>query len=294
MTGAPQDPASTAAAALAYAAAGWPIVPLFAPDGQGGCTCRDTACRRPGKHPRNKAGLKGASTDPAAVAAWWRAWPTANIGALTGVVFDVCDVDGPAGIAAVTALLGDCRGVGPLARTGSGGWHLYFAPTGLGNRVGFLPETDWRGVDGYVVLPPSRHVSGGRYAFIRPLDGALPTVPPALRAALAPPVPAAARTTAPPAVAHRRGYGPAALAREAARVAAAKSGGRNDVLNRAAFNLGQLIAAGHLTEADVTAELTQAAARAGLSERETARTLTSGLTAGQAQPRTTRSPRRAA
>jgi hypothetical protein len=292
MTGAPQAP-ELADAAAAYAAAGWPLVPLFAPNGQGGCTCRDQECRRPGKHPRNHGGLKGASTDPDTVAAWWQRWPGANIGALTGVEFDVCDVDGPAGTAALAPLLGRCRGTVPLVRTGSGGWHLFFAPTGLGNRTRFLPETDWRGKDGYVVLPPSRHVCGGRYVFARPLDAALATVPPALRAALAPPAPAAARTTTPP-TPHRRGYGPAVLAREAEKVATARKGKRNDAHNRAAFNLGQLIAAGHLTEADVTAELIQAAARAGLTERETARTIASGLTAGLSNPRTTRSPRRAA
>jgi hypothetical protein len=287
------DPGPLLDHALRYAAGGVPVVPLFEPDGRGGCTCRNAKCRRPGKHPRTPDGLKNASTDPGTVAAWWRTWPGANIGGLTGVTFDVCDVDGPVGIAAVTSLLGELRGVGPLARTGSGGWHLYFAPTGLGNRVGFLPETDWRGAEGYVVLAPSLHVSGGRYVFVRPVDGELPGVPPTLRAALAPTAPAAARTTAPP-TPRRGGYGPAALAREAENVATARKGKRNDALNRAAFNLGQLIAIGHLTATDVTAELSRAAAQAGLTEREIARTLISGLAAGQEQPRTHRNERRAA
>jgi hypothetical protein len=292
MTSAEQNP-DLAAAALAYAAAGVPVVPLFTPDGEGGCTC-GPACRRPGKHPRTPGGLSEASTDPAAVAAWWRRWPHANVGGRTGVAFDVCDVDGPAGIAAVTPLLGACHGVAPLVRTGSGGWHLLFAPTGLGNRVGFLPKTDWRGKGGYVVLPPSVHATGQRYTFVRQADGQLPAVPPALLSALAPAAPAAARTTAPPPVARRTGYGPAALAREAQRVASAPEGGRNHALNKAAFNLGQLIATDHLTEADATEELARAAARAGLSESEAARTIDSGLRAGQQCPRTPRATRRAA
>ena len=279
------------ALALAYAASGVPIVPLFEPDGQGGCTCGTQDCRRPGKHPRNRGGLSSASTDPDTVTAWWRRWPRANIGGLTGVVFDVCDVDSAEGIAAVTPLLGACHGVAPLVRTGSGGWHLLFAPTGLGNRVRFLPGTDWRGQGGYVVLPPSVHVAGNRYAFVRQADGALPSIPPALRAALAPSVPA--RTTVPPAMARRNGYGPAALSREAEHVATAPKGQRNHALNRAAFNLGQLIAAGHLTEADAIAELTHAATRAGLGEQETARTITSGLAAGARHPRIARTERRA-
>jgi hypothetical protein len=280
-------------AALAYAAAGVPIVPLFEPDGRGGCSCGQGQCH-PGKHPRNRGGLTGASTDPAVITAWWRTWPGANIGGLTGVVFDVCDVDGPEGVAAVGPLLGACHGVVPLVRTGSGGWHLLFAPTGLGNRVRFLPGTDWRGVGGYVVLPPSGHVSGHRYAFVRHTEGELPAVPAALLAALGPAVPARSRAAAPPTMARISGYGPAALAREADRVATTAEGGRNDTLNRAAFNLGQLVGAGHLTETDVTEHLIAAALTAGLGERGAARTIASGLAAGQRHPRTPSTTRRAA
>ena len=281
------------ATALEYAAAGVPVVPLFEPNGRG-CSCGRSACRRPGKHPRTPNGLSDASTDPAAVTAWWQRWPSASVGGLTGAVFDVCDVDGPEGAAAVAPLLGACHGVAPLVRTGSGGWHLMFTPTGLGNRVGFLPRTDWRGIGGYVVLPPSLHVSGQRYQFVRQIDGELPAVPPALLAALAPSATAPVRAVPPPPVARLTGYGPAALAKEADRVATCSEGGRNHTLNRAAFNLGQLIATGHLTEADATAELARAALTAGLDEREAARTIASGLAAGQRHPRTPSNARRAA
>lgn len=281
------------AAALAYAAAGVAVMPLFAPDARTRCSCRrGPECNRPGKHPRNRGGLTGASTDPAVITEWWRLWPDANLGGLTGDVFDVCDVDGPDGIAAVAPLLGACHGEAPLVRTGSGGWHLLFTPTGLGNRVGFLPATDWRGVGGYVVLPPSQHISGGRYAQVR--HGELPAVPPALLEALTPPGPAALPTVPRLPVARPAGYGPAALAREAEHVAATREPGRNHALNRAAFSLGQLIAAGQLTEDQVTAELTVAAVSAGLAEAEAARTIASGLRAGQRHPRTPRTTGRAA
>jgi hypothetical protein len=280
-------------AALAYAAAGVPVVPLFDPDPRRGCRCsHGQACRRPGKHPRNRGGLTGASTDPAVIGAWWATWPTANIGGLTGHVFDVCDVDGADGIAAVAPLLEACHGVVPLVRTGSGGWHLLFKPTGLGCRVRFIPGTDWRGIGGYVVLPPSQHVSGARYAQAR--HGQLPAVPAALLAALTPPAPAAARAAAHHPVARLAGYGPAALNREAETVAATGEGGRNHALNRAAFSLGQLIAAGHLTEDEVTEGLTAAAGRAGLDEHEAARTIASGIRAGHRNPRPTRTAGRAA
>ena len=273
--------------ALSYAAAGVPIVPLHQPV-PGGCSCRRADCHRPAKHPRLPNGLTGASTDPATITPWWQRWPDANIGGRTGIVFDVCDVDSTEGIAAVRALLGAGHGAAPLVRTGSGGWHLLYAPTGLGNRTKFIPGTDWRGVGGYVVLPPSMHATGQRYAFTRLIQGELPAVPPALLAALAPAVPAAAPRTPRPAVARPTGYGPAALDRETRALAGVQEGGRNHALNRAAFNLGQLIPAGYVTEADAVTELTAAALRMGLTEREAARTIASGLTAGQRHPRTPR------
>lgn len=270
-------------AALAYAAAGIPIVPLFEPAGAD-CSCRRPGCQRPGKHPRNHGGLTNASTAPDVITDWWRRWPGANIGGRTGVVFDVCDVDGPDGTAALAPVLKAYHGLAPLVRTGSGGWHLIYAPTGLGNRVRFLPGVDWRGTGGYVVLPPSRHASGRLYAFVRPLSSPPPAVPAPLLTALTPAPPAASQRDRHHTVARPTGYGPAALAREADTVATTREG-RNNALNRAAFNLGQLIATGHLTEDDVISALTDAALEAGLTPTETARTITSGLNAGQRHPR---------
>ncbi len=279
------EPGPLLRAALHYAARGVPIVPLFEPDNRGGCSCGNTECRRPGKHPRNRGGLTTASTDPQVIADWWRRWPAANLGGRTGAVFDACDIDGPQGEAAVRPLLAADHGGAPLMRTGSGGWHLLFAPTGLGNRAKFLPAVDWRGAGGYIVLPPSLHISGNRYTVVRPITGALPAVPPALRHALDPAPAAAIRRNPRAPVARPSGYAQAALDRETERVKTAPEGTRNDTLNRAAFNLGQLVAAGHLTDTDVTDALTDAALHARLSENETARTIASGLAAGQLNPR---------
>src|SRR5262245_18998661 len=83
-----------AAAAVRYAAAGIAVLPLHTPAPVGGCSCRDgAACASPGKHPRLRHGLHDASRDPATVAAWWRRWPRANVGLVTGTVLDVCDID---------------------------------------------------------------------------------------------------------------------------------------------------------------------------------------------------------
>ena len=77
----------------------------------------------------------------------------------------------------------------------------------------------------------------------------------------------------------------AALDDEVAAVRGSAEGSRNHTLNRAAFALGQLVAAGHLAEHDVTAQLAAAATAIGLGPRETRATVASGLRAGAAHPR---------
>jgi hypothetical protein len=181
-----------------------------------------------------------------------------------------------------------------VVRTGGGGWHLLYAPTGLGNRVGLLAGVDWRGRGGLVVAPPSRHPSGHAYRWVRPLCAELLAVPDRLWARLVPPP--AQRTTGPPpppaAVAGGRAerYARAALDREAAAVRAAPVGTCNHTLNRAAFNLGQLIAAGLLDAEQVGTVLLEAAMAAPTTghadrERKARATIESGLRAGQQRPR---------
>jgi Bifunctional DNA primase/polymerase, N-terminal len=284
-------------AAQVYAALGFPVVAMHAARPGGSCSCPDPACSDPGKHPRLAGWKRLASTDPAQVGEWWRRWPTANLGLVTGRRFDVLDLDGTQGVEALRAALSiaPAEHPGPVARTGGGGWHLLYAPTGLGNRVGLLPGVDWRGRDGLIVAPPSQHARGVRYAWVRPLTATLPSVPAGLRRLLAPPP--AQRTTLPPASqpTRRNGgragrYAQAALQREAARVRAAPPGTCNDTLNRAAYNLGQLVAAS-LLEADQVRAVLLAAALAAPGtghadrERKAKATIGSGLRGGAAKPR---------
>jgi Bifunctional DNA primase/polymerase, N-terminal len=283
----------------AYAALGYRVVPMHASRPDGGCTCQQgTRCPDPGKHPCLAGWPSAASTTPAEVRRWWWRWPQANVGLLCGARFDVCDLDGPAGVEALRAVLGQrhpAEHPGPVTRSGGGGWHLLFAPTGLGNRVGVLPGVDWRGRGGLMVAPPSRHASGRRYAWVRPLAAELPAVPAGLQALLAPP--RGERTTLPPPQPAagqdgRRGarYARAALEHEAASVRAAPAGTCNHALNRAAFNLGQLAAAGLLDAEQVRAVLLQAAMAApatghGDRERRARATINSGLAGGARKPR---------
>jgi hypothetical protein len=305
-------------AALAYASRGIPVLPLHypitrlrsahpVPDGRviapqvwTGCSCGDRPCGQVAKHPLGALvphGLKEATTNRARILAWWTRQPQANVGLATGHAFDVLDVDGPDGAAAIRAFAGEhgLRSSGPLVRTGGGGWHYYLAPTGLGSHhPAGLEHVDWRGRGGYVVAPPSRHHTGQAYAFAagRGLDAPLAEVPAALRARLqhrevgraAAPVVALPLASGP-----THPYARAALATELGRVAAARKGERNARLWEAARNLYNLVATGALGERQVHHGLLAAAERCGLlreEPRQTRRTLASARQVGLAHPRT--------
>lgn len=82
------------------------------------------------------------------------------------------------------------------------------------------------------------------------------------------------------------GYVAAAVESELRAVAEAKPGTRNTALNRAAFNLGTLQAAGRLDRAQLADVLREAGQHAGLPDREAEAAIRSGSAAGERQPRT--------
>jgi hypothetical protein len=285
------------AAALGYAARGIPVYPVHWPrpilgGASLGCSCpRGAGCDRPAKHPLVRHGIHDATTSPAQLQRWWSRWPHANLGLVTGIVFDALDVDGLAGLAALQQLArtASLRLPGPLVRTGGGGWHSWFAPTGLGNRPPRgLAGCDWLGRGGAVLAPPSRHVSGGVYRWLRGLDQApLPQVPAALRALLDPDHPTTTGPTRPVgSAAPGHPYGRRVLAAELAALHRATPGHRNHTLNQTAFKVYRYVASGLLTDEDVTAAFTQAALAIGLDPAEVTRTLASARAAGLANPRT--------
>jgi len=284
-------------AALGYAARGIPVYPVHWPRPSSGgatlaCSCpRGPSCDRPAKHPLVRHGLHDATTNPGQLERWWSRWPTANLGLATGICFDALDIDGPAGLAALGkfARAVGLRLPGPLVATGGGGWHHWFAPTGLGNRPPRgLAHVDWRGRGGCVLAPPSRHVSGWAYRWLRGLDQApLSEAPAVLRELLDPDPPSLIRPadTAKP-TALRHPYGRTVLAAELAALGRATPGQRNRTLNRTAFKVYRYVAGGLLDNQEVTLAFTTAALAVGLDPAEITRTLASARTAGLANPRT--------
>ena len=104
---------------------------------------------------------------------WFRQWPEAGIGVVTGAISGLVVVDIDARHGGDEALKQLEREHGPMpatveCRTGGGGRHLYFAhPGGLvRNKVGLAPGIDIRADGGYVVAPPSLHASGLRYVWV--------------------------------------------------------------------------------------------------------------------------------
>jgi hypothetical protein len=286
-------------AALDYAARGVPVLPLHHPIGrtrasrESGCSCRAPDCRSPGKHPFGELvphWRADATTDHAVITDWWTRRPDANIGLATGVRFDVLDIDGPLGVAAMLRLAGgrQIASGGPLVRTGSGGWHYWMRPTGLGNPdPRDLDHVDWRGRGGYVVAPPSLHAHGTRYHFVRGPEHPLPKVPPVLRARLEPARrPPAQGATAPASAAEvGHAYAIAALAGECAQLEGTPPGRRNQRLYEASLRLYSLVAGGSLDQDVVEVRLLAAAMVCGLGDREIRATLQSAAKIAQQHPR---------
>ncbi len=82
-----------------------------------------------------------------------------------------------------------------------------------------------------------------------------------------------------------RRYAEAALRDEASILQSSSEGARNEQLNRSAFAMGQLVAAGALSEAEVISKLSEAASLTGLKQEEIRKTIESGLHAGAKNPR---------
>lgn len=163
-------------AALHLAALGYRVFPCHSPAPGGGCTCGKRTCGKPGKHPRNRNGCNGATTNPAQIRKWWAKWSDANIGVATAGLL-VVDTDGPEGEAAIAER--DLP-TAPTATTGKGTHRFFVDTTGAAKcKVGVLPQVDIRAAGGYVIAAPSVHPSGAVYAWAPGLSPDDLTPPPA-------------------------------------------------------------------------------------------------------------------
>lgn len=170
---------STLVAAKAYISQGLKVIVLHGIDDNGHCTCKNTNCNSPGKHPLGKffpSGLKDATLDIALVRKALRIHKDANL-AITLEGLTVADTDGPTGRKTVQKLkLPNTIKV----KTGRG-YHRYF--DGVIETGSFkCQQLDvLTGSSRMVVVPPSRHPTGKYYHFSRSSASSLATLPQSLK-----------------------------------------------------------------------------------------------------------------
>jgi hypothetical protein len=145
----PEHPKYPLNAALALAALGKPVFPCW--------NTPDDKDRH--KTPMTPHGFYDATTNRSKIKRWWGKWPNALIGMRTGEASGVAVLDldvksGKDGYAAVP----DWETRSPvIAKTGSGGAHLYFAAEGAPGCThdAIALGVDTRGNLGYAIVPPS-------------------------------------------------------------------------------------------------------------------------------------------
>jgi hypothetical protein len=275
------------AAALGYAVKRLPVFP----------------CVPNGKLPAISRGFHAATTNPETIRRLWR-MADRNIGIPTGSVsgFWVLDVDGDNGEANLFGLEAEHGRLPPTREviTGGGGRHLWFKYTGpIQSSVSKIAAgVDVRGDGGYVIVPPSRHVTGRTYAWsVDSVDELVIGPEWLVQLARAKPAFRSLSSISEQALARIRprgdgssdAYGRAALDREIEMLAVARVGTRNAMLNRAAFRLSQLVAGGELDRDHVIDGLISACHRNRLIETDGLRsvmaTIRSGMGAGLKFPR---------
>lgn len=134
------------------------------------CSCsRGTACTSPGKHPLYHHDWRiVAKNKESVVRGWFNKTNVINIGLATGrkannnkylVVVDIDQTE--------HELLSTLRPTFGY-KTGGGGYHLwYFSEYPVANSVSLIADkVDIRGTNGYVVIPPSKHISGSEYTIL--------------------------------------------------------------------------------------------------------------------------------
>lgn len=108
---------------------------------------------------------------PDMVDSWFSNLTGAGIGLVTGKISNVVVLDVEAWCKVPIDELLKRYPTQMVARSGGGGYHLYYTyPQGVGrvaNRVGIFDGADLRADGGFIVLPPTRHPNGKQYEWVK-------------------------------------------------------------------------------------------------------------------------------
>lgn len=160
-----------------YVSRGFCLLPLHTALEKGGtliCSCGKKDCSAPAKHPWGNLvpkGLKDASSSSEKIRRWFSSLSSKNVGIATGRISAIIalDIDVRHNGDKSLAALEEKHSPLPTTlrwKTGGGGEHILFKHPGgtLKNSAGMLGEgIDVRGDGGYIVAPPSRHITGNYY-----------------------------------------------------------------------------------------------------------------------------------
>jgi len=156
--------------ALKYAENRFPVFPCCFPiDGKCGCGRGHTG-RDIGKVPLTPNGLKDATIEKKRIIEYWTKYPKANIAIAISPGYFILDVDiehnGYDSLGKLQDVVGELPKTLQIT-TGSGGAHFWYItrePIRNITKLGGYEGLDIRGVGGFVISPPSNHVSGLPYA----------------------------------------------------------------------------------------------------------------------------------
>lgn len=139
----------------------------------------DTATKMPPEGFKWKH-LQETPADEETIRSWYKRYPRAGVGIITGAVSNlwVVDIDAAEGYARLDPL---ALPPTPTVKTGKGEHRYFRQPGALRNTAKKVPGTDTRGDGGLVVAPPTVHPSGRVYGWdVAPWEVAPPPPPAAL------------------------------------------------------------------------------------------------------------------
>lgn len=140
------------------------------------------------KPPLTPHGCLDATIEEEQIRAWWKKWPNANVALRTGVYFWVLDIDRDKGgfdtLEELELKHGKLRDT-LIQDTGGGGRQYLYLPPDQAIIKNAEGVCGWRGIDvrgqnGYILVQPSIHPSGGQYLWdggkwqaeeVQPADG---------------------------------------------------------------------------------------------------------------------------